>query len=132
MFSRSGRKGRRTQRNTKVSGYCNVISTPNSIMKIYLTYAPISLLLIWLYLVIDSFKSLKHLKKISGKSYFNLMNPLLLLKSFRKANETEEFEEAYQKHKRNSRKHLIIWVVSIAIFIIVTFVVGILTATPKN
>ena len=101
-------------------------------MKIYLTYAPISLFLIWLYLVIDSFKSLKHLKKISGKSYFNLMNPLLLLKSFRKANETEEFEEAYQKHKRNSRKHLIIWVVSIAIFIIVTFVVGVLTATPKN
>jgi uncharacterized membrane protein len=76
-------------------------------LKTYLTYAPISLFVIWFYLMYSSFKSQREYQKAIGE-------------------ESEVL--AYKNLKERSRKNFRIWIISILIFVIVTFIVGILTA----
>jgi len=100
-------------------------------MKEYLTYAPFSIFLVWVYIVIQSFKSFREFKKASGKTYTSLLNPLLLQKLKQETRDHKELQEAYILHKRKSKKLFLIWILCLVIFMIVSFVVGLVTAGNK-
>lgn len=100
----------------------------NIIMQKYLTYAPYSIFILWIYIVIQSFKSLKKVKKASGRSYISILNPFSLLSIIGEMNNNKELEIAYQNHKKKSRTLIILWVVSIFSFMVISILVGIVSA----
>jgi hypothetical protein len=105
-----------------------VESLQNLTMKEYLTYAPIIIFLVWIYIVVTSFKTFNNFKKSSGKSYISLLNPLNAAKLKQDIKNNKELEEAYISHKRNAKKLFWIWLLTIVTFMIVSAIVGVLTA----
>jgi hypothetical protein len=98
-------------------------------MKAWLTYAPIALILLFVYIVIKMYKSQKQFSKETGVNTFNPFASLRFL--FRNDKNFSE-TAAYEKLKAESKRLLRIWIVAIVLFIVITFIVGILTApAPK-
>ena len=98
-------------------------------MKEYLTYAPIIFIVVWLYIVVKNFKTFNDFKKASGKSYISLLNPLNAVKFKQDIKNNKELEEAYIAHKRSAKKLFWIWLLTVIIFMIVSVIVGVLTAS---
>lgn len=97
-------------------------------MKEYLTYAPIIIFIVWIYISVKSFKTFYDFKRSSGKSYLSLLNPLNAAKIKQDIKNNKELEEAYITHKKNAKKLFWIWILTLIIFMIVSTIVGILTA----
>ena len=97
-------------------------------MKTYLTYAPLALVLVWLSLAYHWYKSQRDFQKESG---INPFSPFQAFKFMLDPNQNVIETEALSKLKRRSGKHMKIWLLSILIFIVVTFIVGIATANRK-
>jgi uncharacterized membrane protein YhaH (DUF805 family) len=109
-----------------IGNRCGV--TANLTMKEYLTYAPIIIFLVWIYIVVTSFKTFNVFKKASGKSYISLLNPLNTIKLKEQIKGNKELEEAYISHKRSAKKLFWIWLLTVIIFMIVSAIIGVLTA----
>ena len=97
-------------------------------MKTYLTYAPIAILVVFIYLVYGWYKNQKEFQKESG---INPFSPVQTFKFFFNSSKTEEQSAAYKKLKQRSIKSFKIWALTLLIFILVTIVVGVLTAKNK-
>ena len=89
-------------------------------LKTYLTYSPIALGVVWLYLLYRLFKGRREFQRTTGIDPFGInifgfgSNPF----------NTEVERAAYSKLKRWSLQSFIIWIVSILIYIAVTLMVG--------
>jgi hypothetical protein len=94
-------------------------------MKTYLTYAPIAILIVFIYLVFRWFKTQKEFQKETG---VNTFSPIEAFKFFFRNSKNETELIAYKKLKQEGFKSFKIWGITILVFIIVTFIVGILTA----
>jgi len=93
-------------------------------MKTYLTYAPIALILVWLYLAYRSYKTRRDFQDESGIKPFSLRG----FRFFFNPNKNKIEQAAFDKAKYESSKSLKIWLISILIFFVVTIIVGIATA----
>ena len=98
------------------------------VMQKYLTYAPYCIFILWIYILVQHFKSLKKIKETSGKSYISFLNPFSHSEILREKINNTELELAYQNHKKKSRKLFILWVVSILVFMIISIIVGVVSA----
>jgi len=97
-------------------------------MQKYLTYAPILIFILWLYLCIQNFKTFAEIKRASGKKYVSLFfSPSLLLGE----SNNPDLNKAIQNHKRNSKRLIKIWALSLLAFILISIIVGILTANSR-
>jgi hypothetical protein len=74
-------------------------------MKEYLTYAPFSIFLVWVYIAIRSFKSFREFKKTSGKTYTSLLNPLRLQKLKQEARIIKNWKKHMFYIKENQKSY---------------------------
>lgn len=94
-------------------------------MEVFLRYGGFLILLIWIFLLFLNFKTLSVVRKVSGRSFFSLIFSLRSVKS--EQNLPADLQEALARHKGNSIRIFIIWIVSILIFVTGIFILGIST-----
>jgi len=80
---------------------------------------------VWLYLAYHWYKSQRDFQNESG---INPFSPFQAFKFLLDPSKNKIEKAALSKLKQRSGKHLKIWLLSILIFIVVTFIVGIATA----
>jgi hypothetical protein len=97
-------------------------------MKYYLLYAPLALVALWVYVLVENLRNRKQLKRAAGSSYL----PLLYLTSPLNRKDlsllSPAFRELVQKHRKQSRRLLRVWLISLLVFLLITICVGIATA----
>lgn len=93
-------------------------------MKLYLTYSPIILLFIWIWIVVKSLTSVRRLKILTGIPYFSLLKVCF---SMDYSNESNKVKHAVEEHKNMSRKLVRIWAITVLVYITLTIIVAILT-----
>lgn len=79
---------------------------------------------VWLYLLSNWHKSQREFQKETG---INTFSPFQSFGFMFDRNKTAVQKEAFRKLKRAGLKNFLIWLLSILIFIIVTFIVGVTT-----
>jgi hypothetical protein len=97
-------------------------------MNTYLTYAPIAVIVVWLFIVAQSIKSINELRESFGLRKRFFLNPFSYSKILALRNSNPEFKASYQRYKKSSRKLIGIWLITLLLFLIVTFAVGVITA----
>jgi hypothetical protein len=85
--------------------------------------------MVFAYIGYHWYKSQKEFQKESG---INSFSPIESFKLFFNSPKEEPQLSAYKKLKQRSRKLFKIWILTLLVFIIVTFAVGILTAKKTN
>lgn len=96
-------------------------------MKAYLTFSPIIILIIFFYIVYRWFKNLKEFQKVSGINPFSIKESF---KAFFNPPKNEPGLSSYKKLKETGKKYFKVWIITLLIFIVGAFIVGILTAKP--
>jgi len=95
-------------------------------MQRYLTFAPLFMFGLWIYIFIQNFKTLREIKRVSGKSYLSLVMTFSVQSFYDRS--SPELQNAINNHKRNTKRGFKLWVFSVLAFVIITMIVGIATA----
>ena len=103
-----------------VGGNCSNIKQFENHLKTYLTYSPIALGALWVYLLHRFFKSRREFQKATG------IDPVRrhILRFGSNPFNSEVERTAYSKLKRRSLQNFVIWIVSLLVYIAVTLIVG--------
>jgi len=98
-------------------------------MQRYLTFAPLLIFVLWIYLLIQNFKTLREVKRVSGKSYLTLFMTFSIQSLYNRS--SPDLQNAIDNHKSNTKRLFKLWGFSVLAFAIITMIVGISTANLK-
>jgi hypothetical protein len=103
-----------------VGGNCSNIKQSENHLKTYLTYSPIALGALWVYLLYRFFKGRREFQKTTGIDPVSTHNLGFGSNTFN----SEVERAAYAKLKRRSLQNFVIWIVSILIYLAATLMAG--------
>lgn len=94
-------------------------------MSTYLTYSPIAVLIVFIYVIYRWVKAQKEFRRDTG---INTFSPLDQFRFVFKKDKTAGETAAYKKLKKESTRSFIIWLITILAYMVITILVGVLTS----